>query len=402
LTGLPRWGRLLKKERCHAQAAACRTFEPNKVCIVHCIQRCVRRAFLAGLDPLTGRDYTPRREWIRSRMECLASVFGIDVLTYAILSNHLHLVLRTRPDVVAQWSDSEVARRWLTLFPGQRTEIYLGAPTQNEIDMLARDSERLTEIRDRLSNPSWFMRALSEPIARLANQQDQCTGRFWEGRFKAQSITDEAGLLACSMYVDLNPIRAAMAQTPEESLHTSAYDRIGGLQGKTIPSAATTQAVLETEEAGSIRRSSTPAQLRSRSARARKRRGASILRDAWLAPLTIREKTDPLGAHPSKTGVRASDKGFLSLSLKDYLALLDWTGRNRPSMGKAPVPKHLEPILKRLGIDGSMWVDLVWRFKKYFVGGSVGAPDSLQEDAARLDRRWHRGQRAVRGCFGSG
>ncbi|MFN7732570.1 MAG: hypothetical protein ACK5OB_11755, partial [Pirellula sp.] len=95
-------------------------FEPNQVCIVHCIQRCVRRAFLAGEDAVTGRNYDFRREWIRERLECLASVFGLDVLTYAILSNHMHIILRTRPDVVATWSDHEVAKRWLSLFPGQR------------------------------------------------------------------------------------------------------------------------------------------------------------------------------------------------------------------------------------------------------------------------------------------
>ena len=72
----------------------------------------------------------------------------------------------------------------------------------------------------------------------MSNKEDECTGRFWEGRFKAQRITDEAGLLACAMYVDLNPVRAAMAQSPEESLHTSAYDRIHAEHGEKIESAA--------------------------------------------------------------------------------------------------------------------------------------------------------------------
>jgi len=201
-------------------------FDPNQVCIVHCIQRCVRRAFLAGEDALTGKNYDFRREWIRERLECLASVFGLDVLTYAILSNHMHIILRTRPDVVATWSDHEVALRWLKLFPGQRVDEFLGQPTESQIEAMVRDGAKMEAIRERLSNPSWFMRALSEPIARLANRQDECTGRFWEGRFKAQAIRDEAGLLACSMYVDLNPIRAAMAATPEDSRHTSVFDRI--------------------------------------------------------------------------------------------------------------------------------------------------------------------------------
>ena len=104
-------------------------FDPKEVCVVHCVQRCVRRAFLTGFDKDSGKDYQYRREWIRERMEKLASVFGIDCLTYAILSNHLHVVLRSRPDVVETWSDKQVALRWLQIFPGKRIDEQLGDPT---------------------------------------------------------------------------------------------------------------------------------------------------------------------------------------------------------------------------------------------------------------------------------
>ena len=107
-------------------------FSPDDISIVHCIQRCVRRAFLAGVDQQSGKDYGFRREWIRRRMEALASVFACDVLTYAIMSNHLHLILRNRPDIVAQWSDQEVATRWLKVFPGRRLEEHLGEPTESD------------------------------------------------------------------------------------------------------------------------------------------------------------------------------------------------------------------------------------------------------------------------------
>ena len=374
-------------------------FDPNSVCIVHLVQRCIRRAYLAGVDVVSGKNFEHRREWIRCRMERLASVFGVDVLTYAILSNHMHLVVRTRPDVVASWSNADVALRWLRLFPGRRIDEHLADPTTNDVETLANNAQRIQDIRTRLSNPSWFMKALCEPIARLANQQDQATGHFWEGRFKALAITDEAGLLACSMYVDLNPIRAAMAQTPEESLHTSAYDRIQSLQGATIPSAAAELVTIETSEAGRILKTSTPDQLRKRKAAAKKRRGASILRDAWLSPLTINERSQA-GPQTSATGLRASDKGFLSLDLRDYLTLLDWTGRQRGSIQKAEIPKNLDPILKRIGIDGRMWVDLVWRFKKYFgKSRSAGSPQSLKESAAQNNRKFTRGQKASAVCF---
>ncbi len=116
-------------------------FLATEVCIVHTVQRCVRRAFLAGKDPLTGRDFDARREWIRRRLEILAAVFGVDVLTYAILSNHMHLILRNRPDVVKTWSDRDVAERWLKVFPGRRLDEHLGQPTQNDIQTLVRNKK---------------------------------------------------------------------------------------------------------------------------------------------------------------------------------------------------------------------------------------------------------------------
>lgn len=375
-------------------------FNAAEIGIVHLVQRCVRRTYLAGFDQATGMDYSHRREWIRARMERLASVFGMDLLSYAILSNHLHIVARNRPDIVAEWSDQVVALRWLRIFPGQRIDEHLADPTTNAVDTLANNPERIQLIRLRLSDPSWFMKALCEPIARLANFQDKVTGHFWEGRFKAQAITDEAGLLACSMYVDLNPIRAAMASTPEESIHTSAYDRIKALQGDTIPSAAVDLVAIETEEAGKILRTTTPDELRKKRSEAKKKRGPSILRDAWLSPLTLNERGKP-GTHPNESGVRASDKGFLSINLGDYLKLLDWTGRQRVgSLDKPSIPKDLAPILQRIGIDGQMWCDLVWNFKKYFGRGSAaGSPESLKESAAKRNRKFSPGQNSASACF---
>jgi hypothetical protein len=376
-------------------------FDPAEVCIVHCVQRCVRRAYLAGVDAVSGKNYEFRREWIRQRMERLASVFGIDILTYAILSNHMHIVIRTRPDVVETWSDEELALRWLRIFPGRRLDEHLGDPTATDVQALVTNQKRLKLIRLRMSDPSWFMRALSEPIARLANRQDECTGSFWEGRFKAQRITDEAGLLACSMYVDLNPVRAAMAETPEKSVHTSAFDRIEAMKGTTIPSSAAERVVISQAEASEKLKKLSPAKLRQLQQDAKKRRGKLILRDAWLAPLTLkgRGSTD---AQPNQRGVRASNKGFLSMSLQDYLALLDWTGKQGRIDKRGKIPSHLQPILKRLGIDSQMWCDLVWSFKKYFGGSSsAGSPSSLRARAAERDRHWTRGQRSASACFES-
>ena len=378
-------------------------FVASEVCIVHAVQRCVRRAFLAGVDEKTGVDFSFRREWIRRRMESLASVFGVDVLTYAVLSNHLHVILRNRSDVVAAWSDEEAALRWLRVFPGRRLDEQLAEPTENDVRALAANAQRMADVRSRLSDISWFMRALSEPIARLANKQDECTGRFWEGRFKAQRIADEAGLLACAMYVDLNPVRAAMAQSPDQAVHTSAYDRIKAERGELMLSAAFDLVAVSTEEASEqLRRTPTAELKKRRLAKRRNQTGKRILRDSWLAPLTMSAK---LAADPQvhKGGVRASDKGFLSLRWQDYFALLRWTSKQRAKEAVTELPAKLQSALSSLGIEASMWRDLVWNFKRYFGRAScAGSPNAMAADAARTGKRFHHGQRQASECFAAG
>ena len=90
----------------------------NQVGVFHCIQRCVRRAFLCGFDHATQKNFDHRKLWVQNRLRQLASLFGVDVCGYAVMSNHLHVILRTRPDLVAAWSNKEVAKRWWTLFTG--------------------------------------------------------------------------------------------------------------------------------------------------------------------------------------------------------------------------------------------------------------------------------------------
>ncbi len=163
---------------------------------------------------------------------------------------------------------------------------------------------------------------LKPTAARLANKQDGCTGRFWEGRFRDQRIVDQAGLLACSMYVDLNPVRAALADSPEQSVYTSAYDRIQAERGEQIPSAAFDLVSVSSDQAGDhLRETSVADRKQQRRAKQRNLTGRRILRDRWLAPLkkSDRKLADDPEVH--RQGVRASDKGFLDLNWQQYLTL---------------------------------------------------------------------------------
>ena len=193
----------------------------DRVGLYHCIVRCVRRAFLCGDDPVSGKNHDHRKEWIRLRLQELAAVFGIDVCGYAVMSNHFHVVLRVRPDLAQGWSDEEVALRWRLLYrPRDETTGLQTEPGQQDLNIIMSGPARVVQLRDRLASLSWFMRCLNEPIARAANREDNCSGRFWQGRFRSVVLLDEAAVLACSVYVDLNPIRAGVAGTPEESEFT--------------------------------------------------------------------------------------------------------------------------------------------------------------------------------------
>ena len=204
----------------------------------HCVTRCVRRAFLCGLDPFSGKSYEHRRQWIEERLQILVDVFAIDVAAFSIMSNHTHLVLHVDHEAAKVWTEDEVLTRWGMLFRGNAL---LQKKLQNT-QLIETEESKLAELaeiwRERLYDISWFMRCLNEPIARQANEEDNCTGRFWEGRFKSQALLDEAALAACLAYVDLNPIRAKMADTPETSDYTSIKNRLSAVQNTDSANAA--------------------------------------------------------------------------------------------------------------------------------------------------------------------
>ena len=192
---------------------------PGQPGFYHCISRCVRRAWLCGDDPLTARNYDYRRQWIVERLHTLSACFAVDIYAYSVMSNHTHLVLHVEPDRIDQLKDAEVIRRYKTVWNWRNPAKPLKLPT-------AVPKKTLKSWRKRLGDVSWFMRLLNEPIARMANAEDNCKGHFWESRFKSIPILDEAGLLTCMTYVDLNPIKAGVAQTLEDCDYTSIQHRV--------------------------------------------------------------------------------------------------------------------------------------------------------------------------------
>ena len=297
----------------------------------HCISRCVRRAFLCGYDRTSRKNFDHRKRWILDRIKHLSSVFAVDVCAYAIMSNHFHLVLHLDTERIQQWSADEVIDHWLELYTGpvvvQRYKAGVSL-TQVEEDALANWVETW---RARLCDLSWYMRCLNETIARMANREDNCTGRFWEGRFRSQALLDEAALISCMAYVDLNPIRAKQSKTLEQSEFTSIQER-----------------------------------LQTFAKRKRK------TRQNWLKSLAAEN---------------SAATNVIPIQQTDYIALVDWTGRAIRADKPGAIPASVKPILRKLGVDESNWVRSTQYFGNRF-GRVLGRIDQIRQFAHRLDQKW--------------
>jgi hypothetical protein len=378
-----------------ARLARIEIFAPDEIAIIHVMNRTVRRCFLLGNDPVTGKNYDHRKVWLDEELKRLAAQFGIDLLCQAILSNHFHLVLRSRPDVVAAWEDAEVARRWLMLCPLRKDEMGRPKePSDPELNSIVNNSKRLAEIRSRLSDVSWWMRLLSQNIAQRANREDQEVGKFWQARYRAVRLLDEAAVLACAAYVDLNPIRAAMAETLEASDFTSVQKRI-----QAVCQQATSLA--DSRLSGNEKSVATRAdQETGDSVKANERVAtADVAPDAHLSRLPLDELNDSLGPCCHQGGSRASDKGFLPMSVAAYVDLLDWTARQIRSDKRGSTPDSLAPVFERLRISDEVWCGLVKDFGRLFYA-VAGRPHSVDSHRSRDGRSRYKTKQQTRQLMG--
>ncbi|NMH63820.1 transposase [Shewanella salipaludis] len=294
----------------------------------HCCSRVVRRAFLCGDDRYSGNNYDHRRGWVESLLFELEAVFAIDVAAFAVMSNHLHVVLRIDLDTANRWSDAEVLEQWHKLFKGDELTRKFAQGGLVESHEVIHLKHSIATYRSRLCDISWFMRCLNEPIARQANQEDNCSGRFWEGRFKSQALLDEAAVLTCMAYVDLNPIRAKMAATPEQSNHTSIQLRI--------------QAALKGEQ--------------------------------------------PPNLLPFIGNERDNQPNGIVFSLQDYLELIDDTGRIIRDDKRGAIGENSAKLLTRLNIEQESWLKITTEFGKLF-HGPVGTLQELSSYCEHLEKR---------------
>ncbi len=312
----------------------------------HCVCRCVRRAFLCGEDAHSGRNFDHRKQWIVDRLTLLADIFAIEIAAYAVMSNHYHVVVRIDRASALDWDREEVLERWYRLFAGHPlADRYRSGQALSAAELRVMD-ELVALWRERLFDLGWFMRCLNEPIARQANAEDACSGRFWEGRYKSQALLDEAAVLACMAYVDLNPIRAGLAQTPETSEFTSLLARIE--QSKSV----------------TTRPEKYP--------------------DNEVSPMT------PKGLLPFAGNDDTLPKSALPCDFLDYLALVDWTGRAIREDKRGAISEELAPILERLNIETAHWLETVCRFEGRY-RRVLGPAERVRAYAEFVGQKWMQG-----------
>ena len=273
----------------------------------HCMSRCVRQAYLCGVDSNTGKDYSHRKQWIVERLMHLSESFFVDICAYAVMSNHYHVVLKATPGKANNMSDNDLLQRWERVFRND-AKVIRSYPKSSELYV-----KSIEKIRDNLTSISRFMAALNEYIGAKANQEDDVKGRFWSDRFRSQALLDEGAILTAMAYVDLNPVRAKVANMPEGSEHTSIQERI-------------------TAYKKSLRSGFNP------------------------------EDFQPVGLVPL---LPFSDDG-IDFTLYDYLQLIDETSRVIRSDKRGYVSEKVAPLINRIGLTAEGFIEMVMNLESQF------------------------------------
>lgn len=343
---------------------------PDEITIVHAVAKTARNLFLIGQDNLLETDNSHRKDWVFSIMEFQSTLMAVDVLDFAVMSNHIHFVLRSRPDVVKAWDDQEVARRWLTLCPRSKTRtlvdgkvVYLPRPPKpSEIAAAVADEQRIKKLRQQLCSISWWMRLLCQKVAQRANFEDGLSlGHFFKGRFHSVVINDEVHLLACSVYVDLNAVKAAMAETLDGYKYTSASVRLEQIRLRQLAKAKLAEAELTLhpqpktpQESGVL--GPPPPQLCPLQKKA--------LQAEFLSPIKLNTLAHIPELHTQ--GYRCSDKGFLDITEREYFELLEWCIKNQLMDRQADQPQEIPACLQARSVDIDLWATQVRDFDKLY------------------------------------
>lgn len=312
----------------------------------HCINRCVRGSFLCGDMPELNKNYDHRKKWIVSRIKFLSQIFAIKICSYAVMSNHYHLILFVDTNKANQWTTDDVKNRWATLFP-QNSENFNQQCASLSAEII---EQKITQWRERLYDISWFMRCLNELIANLSNKEEESKGKFWNGRFKSQALLDDAALLTAMAYVDLNPIRAKISKTPEQSDFTSIQERLTHLQKHT---------------------------------------------NTQLNANSIHNAKQPKNLMPFDSNNLNDNINF---DLYDYIQLVEETGRTIREDKPGFIPGNIAPLLLRLNLAPSGWISMTQLLQSHF-SRAIGAADKLIKFTKDNLKQAPKGIKIAKACY---
>ncbi|MEZ6118057.1 MAG: hypothetical protein R3C28_16005 [Pirellulaceae bacterium] len=287
------------------------------------------------------------------------------------MDNHLHVLCRLDPSDAEAWSDEDVVRRWIAVYPPRTLAMDDPDVLQKWIAHEAKDTKRVALLRQRLADLGWFMKALKEPLARLANKADGTRGTFWEARYKSVAILDTEALLATCAYIDLNPVAAGIAETPEASRHTSVRQRVEHAKAKgQIDS-------LKAARLGSVAGGNSIGNLEQ---------------DHWLVPIEdrrVRNATDNKVSASRRKSEEVREGMLETFSLGSYLLLVEYTGRLWRN-GKANLNAGLKEIFDRIDSSAELLSERIQRMMQAnSLRGSFFAStkESLQEFATNRGKR---------------
>ena len=324
----------------------------SNVCLI--TTKYVRGLYLCGKGKSDEPDRSYRRNKLEVRIAEYFKHFAMSLLGQGIMSNHLHLQLVTLPQLAKSWSPEEVIRRACHVFEYtfRRKGVKNCSPTAAQLERLTADTHLVETMRNRLRDPSWFMRQLLWRLSWESNREDDVEGHFVDGRFDLRLVVDDVGIVMSNLYIDLNQTAAMEVDRPELSLHTSAGLRIAGKllrdQGRLAEAAAV---------------------------------------DGHLAPISKYGDQQDYPTAGSVDARRVRDTGFVDLSLESYLTMLDTWGRQKREGKRGQIPSDLPPILDRLGTCAEFMQYALDNFDDVFTFG-VGSANSLAQMSEKLDGRW--------------
>ncbi|BAM05231.1 hypothetical protein PSMK_30720 [Phycisphaera mikurensis NBRC 102666] len=330
--------------------------------LVHCVARCTRQLHMladAGGGAASGgaagccEPAGLRKEILLARLEELVGVMAVEVIAFAVMDNHVHLVLRVSRAEAQRWSDEQVLRRWWRLHPLRDGYNRPREAAEEEVASALADAAFLAGCREKLASLSKFMQCFSQHAAERINKLEQTGGPVWAGRFKSVLVKDLEQLVATMVYVDLNPFAAGVCETPEEGRHTSLAGRLGRDE-PCGAEAADPADPAATRRSGRSGRSADrePGEASTPDGPRPPRRRPS---GRWLRPLDESlERQRRRGHRPLADGeaVRAASAGTVAagLSLRAYLRVLDAVAR-KLRKGKRRLAAGTAGVFERLGLE---------------------------------------------------